>query len=272
MEALELFRAGGLQEAIEACIRNVKQQPAKPDHRDLLSQLLCFTGDWQRADKHLETLGLQFPERAENVALIRQLIRAAEARQQLYQAGRLPEFVEQPPDYLQYYLKASICLREGQTGDAAELLLQAEQTRPRVSGRCNQTAFHDMRDADDLCAGFLEAFTATGKYYWLPFDRIHRVMLYPIETPLDVLWRRSQIAVQDGPNGIVYLPQLYIDSTLSADESLCVGRGTEWLGAEGEPIRGIGHRVLWFDDGLVPMVDIHSIEFRPDSAQHPADG
>ena len=61
MEALQLFRDGNLQEAIAACDREVQSSPGKPDHRDLLSQLLCFTGEYERADKHLEILGKSSP-------------------------------------------------------------------------------------------------------------------------------------------------------------------------------------------------------------------
>jgi type VI secretion system protein ImpE len=269
VEALQLFRASRLREAIEVCVREVKKQPSKPDHRDLLSQLLCFTGDWERADKHLETLALQCPDRAAAIALIRQLIRAAEARQQCFTTGRLPEFVAQPPLYLQHYLQASICLREGQVAEAAELLARAEQARPPAAGRCGGVPFQDLRDADDLTAGFLEAFTTNGKYYWLPFERVRRIILHPPETPLDVLWRRCQIAVAEGPNGIVYLPQLYVDSPQAEDESVQVGRSTEWRGAEGEPVRGVGHRLLWINEELRPLVSIDALEFSP-SGEPPA--
>src|SRR5208337_639641 len=128
----------------------------KPDPRDLLSQLLCFTGELERADKHLETLGAQFPERAPVVGLIRQLVRAAKARQQFYDEGRLPEFTEKPPEYLQRCLQASICLRQGETAEAARLLAAAEAARPRLAGRCNGQPFQDLRDADDLTAAVLE--------------------------------------------------------------------------------------------------------------------
>ena len=48
MERLELFRAGKLQDAIDACVQQVKEHPTEPAHRDLLSQLLCFAGDLER--------------------------------------------------------------------------------------------------------------------------------------------------------------------------------------------------------------------------------
>jgi type VI secretion system protein ImpE len=263
VEALELFRAGKLNEAIDACAKEVQQHPAQADPRDLLSQLLCFAGEFERADKQLEVLGTQFADRGPAIALIRQLIRAAEARQQFFEQGRLPEFLTEPADYIRRHVEASICIRQGELGEAAKLLEQAEEARPHPSGRCNGSAFHDFRDADDTTSSFFEAFTTTGKYFWVPFERIHRITLHPAESPLDILWRRCQIAVQGSPAGIMYLPQLYVGSSRSEDETIRVGKSTEWLGSDGEPVRGIGHRILAVDDEARPLVNIDSLEFDP---------
>ena len=261
MEALELFRAGRLDEAIETCAKAVQEHPGQPNDRDLLSQLLCFTGQYERADKHLEVLATQFADREPVIALIRHLIRAATAREQFYEEGRLPEFFTEPPDYVRRHLEASISIRRGEPREAARLLSQAEEARPAMSGRCNGTPFRDLRDADDLTAPLLETFTTTGKYYWVPFEQIRRIMLHPTESPLDILWRRCQIQIRGGTNGIMYLPQLYVGSFRSADESIRVGRSTEWLGSDGEPVRGVGHRILAVDEEARPLVSIDALEF-----------
>jgi type VI secretion system protein ImpE len=260
VDALQHFRDGNLQEAIAACTREVQSHPGKPDHRDLLSQLLCFNGEYERADKHLETLGAQFPEREAVVSLIRQLIRAAKARQQFYDDGRLPEFTERPPEYLQTYLEASICFRQGDAAEAARLLARAEEARPRLAGRCNGEHFQDLRDADDLSAAFLEIFTTTGKYYWIPLENIRRILLHPVENPLDVLWRRCQFQATACSEGIVYVPQLYAGAFRAEDVSLRLGRSTEWVGPDDGPVRGVGHRILWIDDKVRPFIEIQNLE------------
>ncbi len=260
MDALQLFRDGNLQEAIAVCTREVQSRPGQPDPRDLLSQLLCFTGEYERADKHLETLGTQFPDRAPVVSLIRQLIRADQARQQFYDDGRAPEFTERPPEYLQLYLQASIGFRQGETEEAVRLLARAEAARPRLVGRCNGEPFQDLRDADDLTAALLEVFTTTGKYYWIPLENIRRILLHPIESPLDVLWRRCQIQATACSEGIVYVPQLYAGTFRAEDESLRLGRSTEWFGPDEGPVRGVGHRILWIDDDPRPFLEIQNLE------------
>ena len=272
MDALQLFRDGRLQEAIAVSTRDVQGNPGKPDPRDMLSQLLCFTGEYERADKHLETLGAQFPDRAPLVNLIRQLIRAAKARQQFYDDGRLPEFTAPLPEYLERYLEAAVCFRTGETAEGQRLLTEGEAARPRLAGRCNGQPFQDVRDADDLTAAFLEIFTTTGKYYWIPLENVRRMLLHPVESPLDVLWRRCQIQATACEEGIVYVPQIYPGSFRAEDEALRLGRCTDWVGPDEGPVRGIGHRILWIDETARPFVEIQSLEFadRAGPAEEPA--
>ena len=59
---LDLFRAGKLGEAIDACQQRVKQHPSDVEARHLLGQLLCFAGEYDRADTHFGTLASQMPE------------------------------------------------------------------------------------------------------------------------------------------------------------------------------------------------------------------
>src|SRR5262249_44059097 len=161
--------------------------------RVFLGELLCFAGDFERADKQLDALGQLVPEAALGVALFRQLVRGEQARQQFFSEGRVPEFLGQPSALLQLHLQASICLREGKPADAAALLAQAEQQRTRPAGTCDGQAFDDFRDGDDLTAPVFEVLTSNGKYYWIPIEQVEWVELRPLERPRDLLWRRAHM-------------------------------------------------------------------------------
>ena len=56
MDALQLFRAGKLQEAIDALSAGLRDNPSDTKDRTFLFELLCFAGDYTRAEKHLELL------------------------------------------------------------------------------------------------------------------------------------------------------------------------------------------------------------------------
>jgi type VI secretion system protein ImpE len=259
-KAAELYQSGQLDEAIQAATEAVKRNPTDTSVRGLLVQLLCFAGELERADAQLNTIGVQQTEALLGVALIRQLIRAEQARQQFYSEGRLPEFLQDPPPHLKLHLEASIRVREGNLTEALSLVTQAEEQRPRVTGRCNGEAFEGLRDLDDLTSCFFETLTSNGKYYWVPFERIERVEFRKPEKPVDLLWRRCRMIVRQGPDGEVFLPSLYAGSASQSDNALRLGRATDWRDRDGEPVRGIGQRILLFGDTDRPILELSEVE------------
>jgi len=261
VEALELFRAGKLKDAIASCTEQVKKYPNESAPRSMLGQLLCFAGQLDRADSHFKTLEIQRSDRKEAILLLRNLLAAAQARSKFYSDGWLPEFDENPPEHLKLHLQASIELREGNTEQAAQLLQQAEEQRPAVPGKCDGVEFTDFRDTDDLTSCFLEVLTSSGKYFWIPFERIRRLAFEPIESPINVLWRGARIDVQNGIQGVVYVPQLYEGSANSDDEEIQLGRTTEWSEAGDAPTRGHGHRILYIAGEFQPLAKLTEFVF-----------
>jgi type VI secretion system protein ImpE len=110
--AKELLEEGKLSEAIQAMNDEVKKNPTDIQRRSLLAEMLCVSGRLERADAQLEVILQQDSKAALGVALMRQMIRAETARRDFYSAGRLPEFVDVPPPYIQKYIEASIRGRE----------------------------------------------------------------------------------------------------------------------------------------------------------------
>ena len=261
MTPSELLEAGKLNEAVAAAVETVKSRPTDIEARGFLVQLLCFTGDMERADKQLDTLSHQSPETAVGVALLRQLVRGEEARNQVFTSGRVPEFVGVPPEYLQLHLKATIALREQDNAAAREYLDAAESQAPTLSGTCNGTAFQGQRDLDDVTACFAEVVTSNGKYYWIPFAQIESIEFHPPERPLDLLWRRARMIVRGGPDGEVYVPAIYHGTAEHADEQLQLGRGTDWVGEETSAVRGLGQRMWLFGDQEHALLELQHIEF-----------
>lgn len=257
----ELFQAGKLAEAVNAALEAVKKQPTNTERRGQLVELLCFAGELERADKQLETIGQQDPSAQVGVSMLRQLIRAENARQQFYSDGRVPEFLGEPSELLRMHLAASIAIREGNQAEAAERLAEAESQRVQLRGQCNGQPFDDFRDLDDLCASFLEVLTSTGKYYWVPVERVVFMDFSPPERPKDLLWRRCNMKVQDGPEGEVFIPTLYAGTHRSPDDQLRMGRGTQWSEEEGAPVRGTGQRMFLVGNADLPIMQLEQVTF-----------
>jgi type VI secretion system protein ImpE len=262
-DARNLFAAGKLRDAIAVMNAEVRSHPADTERRGFLADLLCLAGNLERADLQFEAIAQQETSLAPGVALVRQLIRGEQARRQFFEMGRAPELVGPAPDHLRLALRASVELRSGNAATAAELLAEAEAARPHPTGRCDGRSFDDMRDMDDVTAGFFEVITSAGKYFTIPIERVVLAEFRPPERPRDLIWRRAHMTVEDGPDGEVFLPAIYVPLSNDADDAACLGRSTEWIGGGTGPTRGVGQRSFLIGDECVPIMEIGRLDHTP---------
>jgi type VI secretion system protein ImpE len=262
MTAHDHYQKGSLQEAVAAALEDVKQHPTDSGKRGFLAELLCFTGDLERADRQLDAVSQQDPETVMVVDLFRQLIRAEQARQQFYTEGRLPEFLNHDitPD-LRLHLEAAVLLRDGLAAEAAGVLAKAQEQRPKVAGTCDGKPFEDLRDLDDLTASFFEVLTSKGDYYWIPIGHVESVEFRPPTRPHDLLWRRAHLIVRGVPDAEVFLPVLYAGTAADANDQIRLGRATEWRGDTGALVRGLGQRVFLAGEEDRPILELQKLTF-----------
>lgn len=254
-----LFHAGKLAAAVEAAGAAVRKAPGDLGARVLLAELLLFTGNLERADVILDAAGQADPEAMVVVAEFRQLLRADIARRQLRRDGRVPEFLDGATETMRLVLAAQVASREGDAESAARLAAEAEAARPHVSGRAGEAAFDDFRDADDLCAGFFEVLTSTGKYFWIPTERVETVEFHPPKRARDLMWRRASMSVRGGPDGDVYLPAIYGSDEADLADPLKLGRETDWRGEA--LVRGLGQRLYLVGEEAIGAMDLTTLSF-----------
>jgi type VI secretion system protein ImpE len=264
MNARDHYQAGNLREAVTAALEDVKRHPTDSGKRDFLCELLCLVGDLERADRQLDALGQQDPQATLAVTLFRHLIQAEQARQEFYTQGRLPEFLDQEitPD-LRQHLEAAILLREGKAVEAAGVLARAEEQRPSINGTCDGQPFEGLRDLDDLTASFFEVLTVTGKYYWIPLERVESIEFRRPEQPRDLLWRSAHMIIRNGPDSEVFLPVLYAGSAADPADQVRLGRTTEWRSEAGAPVRGFGQRMFLVGDQGRPILELQTLSIHP---------
>ena len=263
-----LFNARQLGPAIAAANAEVRRSPGDLGARILLAEFLLFAGAIDRADVILDAAATADPSSAVVVAEFRQLLRAETARRQLSRDGRVPEFLGDPPPALRAALAAHVALRAGDIAEAARCAAEAEDIRPRVPGFIKaggedggETAFDDFRDVDDLCAGYFEVLTTTGKFYWVPTERVASIVFHPPKRPRDLAWRRATISVNEGPDGEVYVPAIYDRLLPDLADDYRLGHGTEWSDEASGPVRGIGQRVFLAGDDAIGIMDIAELRF-----------
>ncbi|MCB8876981.1 type VI secretion system accessory protein TagJ [Acidisoma silvae] len=258
---VSLFRAGHLQAAIDAASAATHEAPADTGRQLLLAELLLFAQAFEQADATLAAMESLDISLAPGIAPFRQLLRAETSRQQTWREARLPEFLGDPTASLHLSFKALVTSLSDDTLAAAGIAREAEAARPAVPGRHGDIPFADIRDTDDICAGFLEVLTVTGRYFWLPFERIEEAVFYKAERLRDLFWQRCSISIANGPEGDVYVPALYMPPAADqhSDGLLSAGRKTDWVGHD--LVRGQGQRVLLIGDEGVALQDLGTLIF-----------
>jgi type VI secretion system protein ImpE len=258
-DAGALFKAGQLDQSVAAATEAVRKAPTDLGPRLLLCELLLFQGRLDRIDTLLDAASTLDPSTGVGVAEFRQLLRGEIARRQLMTEARVPDFLGEPTASQRAALAALVALRVGDIPAALAAVAEAEAARPHPVGQMGDAAYDDLRDADDILCGSLEVLTTTGKYFWVPFERVMSMQPHPPQRPRDLFWRRATLAVADGPTGEVYLPALY-DTPDTADTACRLGRATDWVEVADGLVRGVGQKVLIVGEEGVPLLQLGALE------------
>lgn len=255
MTADESFKAGRLQEAVDAQLQAVKKDPLDHGKRLFLFELLAFQGELDRAGKQIDAIEFEDPERNAAKAAYNRLLQAERTRRQLFAEGTPPKYLDEPPAHVPLRLKAAEALRQNNLSEASTLLAQAAASMPEVHGELNGKPFELLVDCDDLFGTVLEVISSTGAYFWVPLEQVDKLVVQGPRYPRDLLWAPAHLTVKKGDEGEVYLPVLYPDSYAHPKEEVKLGRVTEWQADEGAPVRGHGMRVFLVDEAGVNLLD-----------------
>jgi type VI secretion system protein ImpE len=259
MNAKQMYEAGHLTQAVAEVTGIVKARPSDTSARTFLFELLCFDGQLDRAEKQLDAIG-QLDSKSEwGVQVFHNIVAAERARRRLFSDGLKPQFVLDPPAYIQWHLEAINRIREGNYAEAQSLLDRSESERPETPGTLNGKRFDDLRDCDDVLAPVLELMVLQD-YIWLPFEQIRSIEITPPERPRDLIWAPVRLVTADGVQRSGYVPALYHRSHEHEDELLKLGRATDWSTFDDGPTVGYGMRTLLAGDDAVGILECRQLE------------
>ena len=257
-QAKELVQGGLLHAAIESVTQAVKGDPVNGMLRTVLFELLCFAGDWDRAEKQLDVIGHQDAKTEIGVLTYRQLIAGEKARRRVFEQGVQPHFFQEPPSYIDRQLRALMERRQGLSEAAVKTLDEVMAQWPQLGGRINGRRFDEFRDADDTLGPVLEVLVRD-QYAWLPFEQITRVEFQTPKRLRDTLWVEARIETKDHTLAQVFVPVLYVRSSEQSDERLKLGRMTDWLALGNDRFQGVGQRMFWVDNSEEAMLGLRDI-------------
>ncbi|HXR76722.1 MAG TPA: type VI secretion system accessory protein TagJ [Bryobacteraceae bacterium] len=231
MDAQQLYRAGKLTEAISALSATLRDNPSDLKSRTFLFELLCFAGEFDRAEKQLDLLEQSGKKDSIiGTLLYRGALNAARTRQEMFE-------------------KKSYPAAAAQTG--------------QVRGKLNGREFTSIADADTRLGSRLEVFAA-GDYMWISFGDIAGIEIEPPKRLRDLLWAPAKL--QTGPTfrsrdlGEVLLPAMAPLSWQHPDDIVRLGRTTEWCEEESGEISPFGQKMLLVDGEEFPFLELRHLE------------
>jgi type VI secretion system protein ImpE len=232
MTPQQLLQAGKLDEAIQAASAEVRDNPQDTKRRTFLFELLCFAGDLDRAEKHLD-LAAQGSQPAEMGALLyHAALHAERTRHDLFSKKQYP-----------------MPKGDAESGD--------------LSITINGKLYHSLIDADPRIGANLEVFAA-GSYMWIPFALLNSIEIAPPKRLRDLLWLPARVRTSDKYQerelGEVLLPVLTPFASRHADSNVRLGRATLWEESEDGETIPVGQKILFADDDELPILEIRNIQ------------
>jgi type VI secretion system protein ImpE len=229
LSAKELFKAGKVRETIEALTAYLREHPSDVGQRTFLFELLCFAGEFTRAEKQLAVLGSGTPDKETGAVVYYAALHAEKTRHELFAKRDFPS-----------------------------------DSPPCPSGELNGTPFTDLRDANPAIGARMEVFAA-GSYVWLPLQHLASIQMEPPQRLRDTFW--APALVQAAPSfrgmdlGEVLIPAVYPFSWEQPDEQVWLGRVTEWfVDQEGREFPA-GQKMLLVDGEEFPFLEVRSLIF-----------
>ena len=230
-KAKDLFAAGRVSDAITTLGAWLRDNPADLAQRTFLFELLCFAGQYDRAEKQLSVLSQGSKEAQLGATVYYAALHAERDRNELFRTQAFPK----------------------------------TQATDQLSGTLNGKPFTSFRDADPDLGARLEVYAA-GAYLWIPLVHIASISMEPPKHLRDTIWPSA--IVQTGPSfkgtdiGQVIIPAIYPFSWKDPDESVWLGRSTVWGADEEGREYPSGQKIFIVDGEEFPLLEIRSLEFQ----------
>jgi type VI secretion system protein ImpE len=225
--AQQLYQAGRLPEAQEALVAALRADPMDVRSRTFLFELLCFAGEWDRAERQLDVLADASREAALGALLYRSALHGERTRQDMFLAVLVP-----PPP-------AAV-----------------------VSGTLNGRRFESMTDADPRIGPRLEVFAA-GQYTLLPLAGLAELKLEEPRLLRDLIWPtgrpRAGAGLNDFDFGEIIVPALAPLTWRHDDWQVRLGREVDWVVLDDGMEVPVGPKLLQVDDELIPLLDVREL-------------
>lgn len=259
MNVDDLLRAGRLDDALAALEQQVRADPSNHKLRVCLFQVLAVLGDWERAATQLKTAAELEPLNLPMAQVCTTALACEALRAEVFDGARTPLIFGEPERWVGWLVRAGQMIGAGDHLASQGLRDQAFEEAAAVPGSIDGRPFQWIADADSRLGPVLEAII-DGKYYWVPFQTVKCVQMERPTDLRDLVWLPATFTWVNGGQSVGLIPVRYPGSQGSRDDSIRLGRRTEWKEYPGQTFLGLGQRMLATDDGEFPLLEVRRID------------
>lgn len=260
MNAEESIKAGNLDAALTELQDAVRNNPAKPEYRTFLFQLLCIKGDWNRALTQLNVVSDMDSNALLMAQTYRELLLCEAFRAEVFKGKREPLLFGEPNSWLGTLIQALGHVESGNGQLAHETVMSAMDQATARAGVIDDQPFEWLSDAD-MRLGPVFEIILNGKYYWVPMDNVAEISFSEPEDLRDLVWLPVQIRWVNEGNSIGFMPARYPGAATLDDAQSALARKTDWADIGNDFFIGSGQRMLTTDNAEYSLLQSRKIVF-----------
>jgi type VI secretion system protein ImpE len=276
MTALELLKSGDVDQALAELFAQVRSEPSEPRHRIFLFQLLCITGQWDRALTQLNVAQDLDPAAGIMGKAYQEILHCEAIRRSVFEGTRTPLIFGDPQPWIAQLIEALRLAGEGQADAANELRQQAFEDAPvtcgtlqlakrgsSATGEDSSVENHEfewLADGDSRLGPVIEIII-NGRYYWASQQYIAEIVIDPPADLRDLVWVPAHFRWANAGEAVGVMPTRYVGSESHEDRAVALARKTDWRQMAQDMFEGLGQRVLITDEGDFGLLDIRKISF-----------
>lgn len=258
IDAEHTLQGGDPVSALKLLQEEVRLKPNDVECRIFLFQLYSLLGQWERALNQLEIIAQLEDVALAMVQMYRDAVQCEALRTQVFEGKKSPMVFGMPEPWLAYLIEARLLAGQGRADESRQFLNRALEEAPPSSGTIDGQAFTWIADADMRLGPVIEAIV-NGRYYWIPFTRLSRIVIDPPEDLRDIVWTPAHLWFDNGGESVALIPTRYPGTEIQSDGQLLMTRKTVWEEVEPDLYYGLGQRVLITDRGEMPLMDTREI-------------
>lgn len=252
--------SGTISDSLESLKEKIRKEPARPELRTYLFQLLCVIGEYQRAMTQLKIAADMDEENKLMAQACGPLLNCEVLRQEIFNGRHSPLVFGEPEEWMGLMVQALILDGKKEHESAKRIREKALGLAEPIQGSINAAPFEWLADADSRLGPVLEIIIE-GRYYLSAMSNIKKIEIAEPSDLRDVIWLPVSVVWKNNGQSVGFIPTRYQGSVEAKEDEVLLGRKTLWKEVYKDVFFGQGQRMLATERQDYPIMDVREIIF-----------